>query len=64
MRMLTPSVLTGGAVAVVLGLVACSSGEGQGEGVRSAGPAQRGGILRVLDEGTVLSWDPQRVYST
>jgi peptide/nickel transport system substrate-binding protein len=62
--MLTPSVLTGGAVAVVLGLAACSSGGGQGEGVRSPGPAQRGGTLHVLDEGTVLSWDPQRVYSS
>ena len=62
--MLTPQVLTGGAVAVVLGLAACSSGGGQSEGVRSTGPAQRGGTLHVLDEGTVLSWDPQRVYSS
>ena len=62
--MLDPSVLTGGAVAVVLGLAACSSGGGQSEGVRSTGPAQRGGTLHVLDEGTVLSWDPQRVYSS
>jgi peptide/nickel transport system substrate-binding protein len=63
-RMLTRHVLTGGAVAAVLGLAACSSGGGQNQGVRSTGPAQRGGTLRVLDEGTVLSWDPQRVYDS
>lgn len=55
--------VTAGAVAAMLGLAACSSGGGQGEGVRSTGPAQRGGTLHVLNAGAMSSWDPQRIYA-
>ena len=55
--------VTAGAVAAMLGLAACNSGGGQGEGVRSTGPAQRGGTLHVLNAGAMSSWDPQRIHA-